>query len=90
MKPFKLLSGVASNDVNGRRRGRRKRGSSLTGTAQHDLRIGMKCWAAMMSSLMRAERGGGGYSEIPGIRGLLLMSRFKANLPFHIMNVNIW
>jgi len=87
---FKLLSGVSPNEGDGSQRGRRKRGSSLTGTAQHDLRIGMKCWAAMMSSLMRAERGGGGYSEMPGIRGLLLMSRLKANLPFHIMNVNIW
>ena len=87
---FKLLSGVSPNEGDGSQRGRQKRGSSLTGTAQHDLRIGMKCWAAMMSSLMRAERGGGGYPEMPGIRGLLLMSRLKANLPFHIMNVNIW
>jgi len=55
---FKLLSGVASNEAYGRQRGRRKRGSSPTGTAQHDF-IRMKCWAAMMPSLMR----GGGYSE---------------------------
>ncbi|MCW7075591.1 MAG: hypothetical protein OCU24_07085 [Candidatus Methanospirare jalkutatii] len=82
---FKLLSVVSSNDVNGRRRGRRKRGSSLTGTAQHDFRIRMKCWAAMMPSLMRV----GGYPEMPGIRGLLLLSRLKANLPPHI-NVKIW
>jgi len=87
---FKLLSVVASYDVNGRRRGRRKRGSSPTGTAQHDLRIGMKCWAAMMSPLLRAERGDGGYPETPGIRGLLFTSRFKANLPFHMIYVKIW
>jgi len=83
---FKLLSGVSSYDVNGRRRGRRRRGSSPTGTAQHDFRIRMKCWAAMMPSLMR----GGGYSETPGIRGLLLMSRLKACLPFHMVNIKIW
>jgi len=87
---FKLLSGVASNDVNGRRRGRRRRGSSPTGTAQHDFRIRMKCWAAMMSSLMRTERGDGGYPETPGIRGLLFTSRLKANLPFHMVNIKIW
>jgi len=81
---FKLLSVVASNDVNGRRRGRRRRGSSPTGTAQHDFRIRMKCWAAMMS--LR----GGGYSETPGIRGLLFTSRLKANLPFHMVNIKIW
>ena len=84
---FKLLSVVASYDVNGRRRGRRRRGSSLTGTAQHEK--GMKCWAAMMSSLLRTERRGGGYPETPGIRGLLFTSRLKACLPFHI-NVKIW
>ena len=67
---FKLLSGVSSYDVNGRRRGRRRRGSSLTGTAQHDLRARrMKCWAAMMSSLLRTEGRDGGYPEMPGIRG---------------------
>ncbi len=85
---FKLLSGVSSNDVNGRRRGRRRRGSSLTGTAQHDLR--MKCWAAMMPSLLRTEERDGGYPETPGIRGLLFTSRLKANLPFHMVNIKIW
>jgi len=88
---FKLLSGVASNDVNGRRRGRRRRGSSPTGTAQRDER--MKRWAAMMNALLL--RGGreeafGGYSETPGIRGLLLTSRLKACLPFHMVNIKIW
>jgi len=88
---FKLLSGVSSYDVNGRRRGRRRRGSSPTGTAQHDFRARrMKCWAAMMSSLMRAEGRDGGYSEMPGIRGLLFTSRLKANLPFHMVNIKIW
>jgi len=87
---FKLLSVVSSNDVNGRRRGRRRRGSSLTGTAQHDFRIRMKCWAAMMSPLMRAEGRDGGYPETPGIRGLLLTSRLKANLPFYMVNIKIW
>ncbi|MCW7079586.1 MAG: hypothetical protein OCU16_00595 [Candidatus Methanospirare jalkutatii] len=86
---FKLLSGVSSYDVNGRRRGRRRRGSSPTGKAQHDSRIRMKCWAAMMSSLLR-ERGDGGYPEIPGIRGLLLLSRLKASLPFRMIYVKIW
>ena len=85
---FKLLSVVSSYDVNGRRRGRRRRGSSPTGTAQHNKR--MKCWAAMMSPLMRTERGDGGYPEIPGIRGLLFTSRLKANLPFHMVNIKIW
>jgi len=79
---FKLLSGVSSYDVNGRRRGRQRRGSSPTGTAQHEKR--MKCWAAMMS--LRD----GGYSETPGIRGLLFMSRLKASLPFHMVNIKIW
>jgi len=87
---FKLLSGVFSNEGDGSLRGRQKRGSSPTGTAQHDFRIRMKCWAAMMSPLMRAERGDGGYPEMPGIRGLLFMSRLKANLPFHIVNIKIW
>jgi len=87
---FKLLSGVASNDVNGRRRGRQRRGSSLTGTAQHDSRIRMKCWAAMMPSLLRTEERDGGYPEIPGIRGLLFMSRLKACLPFRMIYVKIW
>ncbi|MCW7080808.1 MAG: hypothetical protein OCU16_06910 [Candidatus Methanospirare jalkutatii] len=82
---FKLLSGVSSNEGNGSLKGRRKRGSSPTGTAQHDSRIRMKCWAAMMPSLMRD----GGYPEMPGIRGLLFTSRLKANLPPHI-NVKIW
>ena len=85
---FKLLSVVSSYDVNGRRRGRRRRGSSPTGTAQHDLR--MKCWAAMMPSLLRTERGDGGYPETPGIRGLLFTSRLKANLPFRMIYVKIW
>ena len=85
---FKLLSGVASNDVNGRRRGRRRRGSSPTGTAQHEKR--MKCWAAMMPSLLRTEERDGGYPETPGIRGLLFMSRLKACLPFRMIYVKIW
>ena len=85
---FKLLSEVSSYEGDGSLRGRRKRGSSLTGTAQHDER--MKCWAAMMSPLMRTEEGDGGYSEIPGIRGLLLTSRLKASLPFHMIYVKIW
>ena len=80
---FKLLSVVSSNEGDGSPRGRRKRGSSLTGKAQHDER--MKCWAAMMPSLLRD----GGYPEMPGIRGLLLTSRLKANLPLHI-NVKVW
>ena len=80
---FKLLSGVSSNDVNGRRRGRRRRGSSLTGTAQRDER--MKRWAAMMPF-----SEGGGYPETPGIRGLLFTSRLKACLPFHMVNIKIW
>ncbi len=84
---FKLLSVVSSNEGNGSLRGRRKRGSSPTGTAQHDIR--MKCWAAMMSSLLR-KRGDGGYPETPGIRGLLFTSRLKASLPSHMINVNIW
>jgi len=87
---FKLLSGVTSNEGDGSLRGRQKRGSSPTGTAQHDFRIRMKCWAAMMSPLMRTERGDGGYPETPGIRGLLLTSRLKANLPFHMVNIKIW
>jgi len=87
---FKLLSGVSSHEGDGSLRGRRKRGSSPTGTAQHDFRIRMKCWAAMMSSLMRTERGDGGYPEMPGIRGLLFTSRLKANLPFHMVNIKIW
>jgi len=86
---FKLLSGVSSNEADGRQRGRQKRGSSLTGTAQHDIR--MKCWAAMMPSFLvgRGEMGGG-YPETPGIRGLLFTSRLKANLPFHMVNIKIW
>jgi len=87
---FKLLSGVSSYEGDGSPRGWRKRGSSPTGTAQHDSRIGMKCWAAMMSPLMRTERGDGGYPEMPGIRGLLFTSRLKANLPFHMIYVKIW
>jgi len=87
---FKLLSGVSSNEGDGSLRGRRRRGSSPTGTAQHDSRIRMKCWAAMMSSLMRTERGDGGYPETPGIRGLLFTSRLKANLPFYMVNIKIW
>jgi len=83
---FKLLSGVSSYEGEGSPRGRQRRGSSPTGTAQRDFRIGMKCWAAMMSPLMR----GGGYPETPGIRGLLLMSRLKACLPFHMVNIKIW
>ena len=87
---FNLLSGVTSNEGDGSPRGRRKRGSSLTGTAQHDFRIRMKCWAAMMSPLLRTERGDGDYPETPGIRGLLFTSRLKANLPFHMVNIKIW
>ena len=86
---FKFLSGVSSYEGNGSLRGRRRRGSSPTGKAQHDF-IRMKCWAAMMPSPLRTERGDGGYSEIPGIRGLLLTSRLKANLPFHMVNIKIW
>jgi len=85
---FKLLSVVSSNEGDGSLRGWRKRGSSPTGTAQHDER--MKCWAAMMPSLLRTEERDGGYPETPGIRGLLLMSRFKACLPFHMVNIKIW
>jgi len=85
---FKLLSGVTSNEGDGRQRGWRKRGSSLTGTAQHEKR--MKCWAAMMPSLLRTERGDGGYPETPGIRGLLFTSRLKASLPFRMIYVKIW
>jgi len=88
---FKLLSGVSSNEGDGSLRGRQKRGSSPTGTAQHDLRARrMKCWAAMMSSLLRTERGDGGYPEMPGIRGLLFTSRLKACLPFRMIYVKIW
>ena len=87
---FKLLSVVSSNEGDGSPRGRQKRGSSPTGTAQHDFRIRMKCWAAMMSSLLRTEGRGGGYPEIPGIWGLLLLSRLKASLPFHMVNIKIW
>ena len=87
---FKLLSVVSSNEGDGSLRGRQKRGSSLTGTAQHDFRIRMKCWAAMMPSLLRTEGRIGGYPETPGIRGLLFMSRLKANLPFHMIYVKIW
>jgi len=87
---FKLLSVVSSNEADGRQRGRQRRGSSPTGTAQHDSRTRMKCWAAMMSPLMRTERGDGGYPETPGIRGLLFTSRLKANLPFHMVNIKIW
>jgi len=83
---FKLLSVVSSNEGDGSPRGRRRRGSSPTGTVQHDSRIRMKCWAAMMSPLMR----GGGYPEMPGIRGLLFTSRLKASLPFHMVNIKIW
>ena len=85
---FKLLSGVTSNEGDGSLRGRQKRGSSPTGTAQHDER--MKRWAAMMPSLLRTEERGGGYSETPGIRGLLFMSRLKACLPFRMIYVKIW
>jgi len=87
---FKLLSGVSSYEGDGSLRGRRRRGSSLTGTAQHEKR--MKCWAAMMPSFLVVGRGerGGGYSETPGIRGLLFTSRLKANLPFHMIYVKIW
>jgi len=87
---FKLLSGVSSDEGDGSLKGRRRRGSSPTGTAQHDSRIRMKCWAAMMPSLLRTEERGGGYSETPGIRGLLFMSRLKACLPFRMINVKIW
>jgi len=89
---FKLLSGVSSNEGDGSPRGRRERGSSPTGKAQHDSRIRMKCWAAMMSSFLVEGRGemSGGYSETPGIRGLLFTSRLKANLPFHMVNIKIW
>jgi len=87
---FKLLSVVSSNEGDGSLRGWRKRGSSPTGTAQHDFRIRMKCWAAMMPSLLRTEERDGGYPETPGIRGLLLMSRLKACLPFHMVNIKIW
>ena len=85
---FKLLSVVSSYEGDGSLRGRRKRGSSLTGTAQHDSRIRMKCWAAMMPSLLKGR--GGGYPEMPGIRGLLFTSRLKANLPSHMVNIKIW
>jgi len=85
---FNLLSGVSSNEGDGSPRGRQKRGSSLTGTAQHDIR--MKCWAAMMPSFLVEGRGDGGYPETPGIRGLLFTSRLKANLPFHMVNIKIW
>jgi len=85
---FKLLSVVSSNEGDGSLRGRQKRGSSPTGTAQHEKR--MKCWAAMMSPLLRTEGRGGGYPETPGIRGLLFMSRLKACLPFHMVNIKIW
>jgi len=88
---FKLLSGVTSNEGDGSPRGRQKRGSSPTGTAQHDFRARrMKCWAAMMPSLLRTEERDGGYPETPGIRGLLFTSRLKANLPFHMVNIKIW
>ena len=50
---FKLLSVVSSYEGDGSLRGRQKRRSSLTGTVQHDFRIRMKCWAAMMSPLKR-------------------------------------
>jgi len=62
---FKLLSVVSSNEGYGSPRGRRRRGSSLTGTAQHDFRIRMKCWAAMMPSFLVVGRGerDGGYPE---------------------------
>jgi len=82
-KLFKLLSEASSDEVDGRRRGRRRRGSSPTGTAQRDER--MKRWAAMMPF-----SEGGGYSEMPGIRGLLFLSRLKASLPLHVINVKIW
>jgi len=86
---FKLLSVVSSNEGDGSLRGRRRRGSSPTGTAQHDER--MKCWAAMMNALiLRRGEAFGGYSEIPGIRGLLFTSRLKASLPFHMVNIKIW
>jgi len=86
---FKLLSGVSSNEGDGSQRGRQKRGSSPTGTAQHDLKARrMKCWAAMMPSLLKGR--GGGYPEMPGIRGLLFTSRLKACLPFRMIYVKIW
>jgi len=87
---FKFLSGVTSNEDNGSLRGRQKRGSSSTGTAQRDER--MKRWAAMIPSFLVVGRGemGGGYSETPGIRGLLFTSRLKASLPFHMVNIKIW
>ena len=85
---FKLLSGVSSYEGDGSLRRRRKRGSSPTGTAQHDER--MKCWAAMMNALLLRGEAFGGYPEIPGIWGLLLTSRLKANLPFHMVNIKIW
>jgi len=87
---FKLLSGVSSNEGDGSLRGRRRRGSSPTGTAQHNKR--MKCWAAMRFPSIVGGRGegDGGYPETPGIRGLLLTSRLKANLPFHMIYVKIW
>jgi len=86
---FKLLSGASSNEGDGSLRGGQKRGSSPTGTAQHDSRIRMKCWAAMMNALLLRGEEFGGYPEMPGIRGLLFTSRLKANLPLHI-NVKIW
>ena len=82
---FKLLSVVSSNEGDGSPRGRRRRGSSPTGTVQHEKR--MKCWAAMMPSLLKGR--GGGYPETPGIRGLLFTSRLKACLP-PLINVKIW
>jgi len=85
---FKLLSVVSSNEGDGSPRGRRRRGSSPTGTAQHNKR--MKCWAAMMNALLLRGEEFGGYSEIPGIRGLLFTSRLKACLPFRMINVKIW
>ena len=89
---FKLLSVVSSYEGDGSPRGWRRRGSSLTGTAQHDSRIRMKCWAAMMFPSIVGGRGegDGGYPEIPGIRGLLFTSRLKASLPFRMINVKIW
>ena len=85
---FKLLSVVSSNEGDGSLKGRQRRGSSPTGTAQHEKR--MKCWAAMMPSFLVVGRGDGGYPETPGIRGLLFTSRLKANLPFHMVNIKIW
>jgi len=62
---FKLLSVVSSYEGDGSLRGRRRRGSSPTGTAQHDfVKRRMKCWAAMMSSLLKGRDGG--YPEMPG------------------------